>query len=199
MREGSRSPFETHTGAATLSSGGQAASANPRLHGPSSSRSQQVIDLQALSAEEGTPGHHSVITPGQNEPPKGRKTIAGRAPCNRSRVANGSAVLTGVDARSTWARRYRDLIEGLTADLGEPLTEAERQQVRTAASLQLHVEQLTAAMVNGQAVDTDAITRAGNGATRALGALHSRRSARKPKSSAPSLADIAAQIAGASA
>ena len=36
----------------------------------------------------------------------------------RSRVTNGSAILPGVDGRSVWARRFRDLMGLHLSDLG---------------------------------------------------------------------------------
>lgn len=109
-----------------------------------------------------------------------RAPVVARPPATRSRVGNGSAVLPGIDGRSAQARRYRDLIEALTADLGTDLSEAERLQIRNAASLQLHCEELTARVVRGEAVDGEAITRASNAASRALSALKVKRTARKP-------------------
>lgn len=99
----------------------------------------------------------------------------------RNRVTNGSVALSGVDGRSAKARRYRDLVESLSLELGGELTEAERLQVRNAATLQLHSEELTAAMVRGEAVDPEEITRAANGATRALAGLRKRRAAKQPR------------------
>lgn len=99
----------------------------------------------------------------------------------RSRVTNGSVALAGVDGRSAKARRYRDLVDALTVELGGELSEAERLQVRNAATLQLHSEELTAALVRGEPVDPEEITRAANGATRALRGLKSRRAVRQPR------------------
>ena len=46
-------------------------------------------------------------------------TPAGRpAAAQRSRITNGSALLPGVDGRSAWVRRARDLIREHLADLG---------------------------------------------------------------------------------
>lgn len=96
----------------------------------------------------------------------------------RSAVTNGSRMLVGVDGSSAKARRYRDLVEMLTDEMGAGLTEGERLQIRNAATLQMHAEELTAALVRGEAVDPEAITRAANGATRALAALRKRRPTR---------------------
>lgn len=109
-----------------------------------------------------------------------RPANASRAPTQRSAVTNGSRILVGVDGCSALARRYRDLVEGLVAELGGDLGEAERLQVRNAATLQMHAEELTARLVRGEPVDAEAITRATNGATRALAAL---RRLRPPKRS----------------
>jgi len=55
-------------------------------------------------------------------------------PTARSRVSNGNAVLPGVDGRSTWVRRLRDLIALHLSALGgdEAVSEAERSIVRRA-------------------------------------------------------------------
>jgi hypothetical protein len=115
-----------------------------------------------------------------------RPATTDRAPTQRSAVTNGSRMLVGVNGCSAMARRYRDLVEGLTAELGEGLTEADRLQVRNAATLQMHAEALTAALVRGEPVDAEALTRAANGATRALAALKRRKPTKPIK---PALAD----------
>lgn len=89
-------------------------------------------------------------------------------------------MLTGIDGNSAAARRYKDLVLGLTADLPAPLTQAELLQVRTAAGLQLQVEDLTARLVRGEQVDPETMTRASNGATRALNALKRGRASKRP-------------------
>jgi hypothetical protein len=60
----------------------------------------------------------------------------------RSAVTNGSAVLAGVDERSAWARRFRDLIRTHEADLGgrAVLSEGQRAIVRRACLLQCTLE-----------------------------------------------------------
>lgn len=89
------------------------------------------------------------------------------------------------------ARRYRDLIEGLRTELNDRLAGADLLIVRNAATLQLHAEDLTARMVRGETVDPEAITRAANGATRALEALRRRKAIRRP--TRRTAADLVAQ------
>ncbi len=62
----------------------------------------------------------------------------------RSAVSNGSRLLPGVDGRSTWVRRCRDLIELHTSDLGgtEAISEAERSIIRRASVLTTELERL---------------------------------------------------------
>jgi hypothetical protein len=75
--------------------------------------------------------------------------------CFRSAITNGSALLVGVDERTAWCRRLRDLIQAHTADLGgdDNLTEAERQLVRRASVLcvQLEFMEVSWAKHGGQA------------------------------------------------
>lgn len=63
---------------------------------------------------------------------------------HRSRVTNGTALLSGVDGRSVWARRLRDLIESHVSDLGgnDAVTAAERSIVRRAATLTIELESM---------------------------------------------------------
>lgn len=103
-----------------------------------------------------------------------RPAATPKAPCFRSAVSNGSRLLIGVDGNTAQARRYRDLVEDLSAEFGPDLSAAELLLVRNAASLQLHAEELTARLVRGETVDPEAITRATNGASRALASLRRR-------------------------
>ena len=48
----------------------------------------------------------------------GRKPFALSPSTIRSKVANGSALLDGIDARSAPARRFKDLQQSMTSDLG---------------------------------------------------------------------------------
>jgi hypothetical protein len=114
----------------------------------------------------------------------------------RSAVTNGTRVLVGVNGNSAKARRYRDLVQTLSAELGDELSETERLAVRNAATLQFHSEELTAALVRGEAVDPEEITRAINGASRALAALQRGRAARRAK---PATSPLRAYLAGKAA
>ncbi len=85
-------------------------------------------------------------------------TVGTPPPNTRSKVTNGSALLPGVDGRSTWVRRCRDLIERHTSDLGGPdaVTVAEACLVRRAAVLTTELEQLESRFaLAGQATASD--------------------------------------------
>lgn len=73
----------------------------------------------------------------------------------RTAIANGSAILEGVDGRSHVGRRYREIGAALSADLGghEHLTEAQKQLVRSAAGLVVLRERLDVKAANEDKVD----------------------------------------------
>jgi hypothetical protein len=62
----------------------------------------------------------------------------------RSRISNGQALLPGVDGRSTWVRRLRDLMALHLADMGgsDNVSEAERSIIRRIATLTVELERL---------------------------------------------------------
>jgi hypothetical protein len=62
----------------------------------------------------------------------------------RSRLSNGSSILPGVDGRSVWARRLRDLIGLHLSDLGGDgaVPEAERSIIRRVATLTVELERM---------------------------------------------------------
>ncbi len=103
---------------------------------------------------------------------------------NRSAVTNGKQLLPGVDGRSPLARRFRDIVAELTAELGGSLGAAEALQVRTAATLVVHSEAMAARIVRGEIVSAEEATRAGNAAIRAIEALKRAKAARKPRRTA---------------
>jgi hypothetical protein len=62
----------------------------------------------------------------------------------RSRITNGNALLPGVDGRSVWARRCRDVINLHISDLGgdDNVSEAEKSIIRRCAALTVELEHL---------------------------------------------------------
>lgn len=84
---------------------------------------------------------------------QGTPQLARRPAAQRSRVANGSKLLPLTDGRSATARRFRDLIEDISADLGGAahLSEGQRQLVRRAAMLSAESERLEAMAARGEA------------------------------------------------
>jgi hypothetical protein len=85
----------------------------------------------------------------------------------------------GVDGRSPAARRFRDLVHAYEAEF-EVTTELDRGLIRQVALLTLKSEQLQAAVVNGDAVDTDILTNLSGQIRRSLKDLR-----RKAAESAP--------------
>jgi hypothetical protein len=59
----------------------------------------------------------------------------------RSRVTNGSVLIPGVDGRSPWVRRCKDVIAAHLSDIPDAST-AERSIIRRAAVLTTELEQL---------------------------------------------------------
>jgi hypothetical protein len=64
----------------------------------------------------------------------------------RSRVTNGSVLLPGIDGRSVWVRRCKDIITSHLCDLGgeENTSEAERSIIRRASVITVELERLQA-------------------------------------------------------
>lgn len=124
-------------------------------------------------------------------------TPPARSNRSRSRVSNGSALLPGVDGRSLWVRRCRDVIEAHISDLGgtENTSEAERSLVRRAAVLTTELERLeTRFATAGEAKpdDIDLYSRVASNMRRLLEAVGLRRRARDLT---PSLAEYLASRA----
>jgi hypothetical protein len=73
----------------------------------------------------------------------------------RTAIANGRAVLEGVDGRTHVARRYRELNALISRDVSPnaDLTEAQRQLIRSAAGLVVLRERLDVAAVKGKDID----------------------------------------------
>jgi hypothetical protein len=115
-------------------------------------------------------------------------------PTQRHHVANGSKLLPLTDGRSATARRFRDLIEGITADLGgtDHLSEGERQLIRRAALLSAEAERLGALWARGEAeFDVGAYGVLTNGLRRVFETIGLKRVARDAMSLQADLADFA--------
>ena len=102
-------------------------------------------------------------------------------PTARSRVSNGSALLPGVDGRSVWMRRFRDLMQLHVADAGGDVSEAKRSIIRRASTLEVELERLEAkfaASGEADAADLDLYQRASNTMRRHLESVGLERVAR---------------------
>ena len=124
--------------------------------------------------------------------PTDRPAVARRKNPQRSRITNGSALLPGVDGRSPWVRRCKDVIAAHLSDLGgvDNTSAAERSIIRRAAVLTTELEQLEvrfATAGEASADDLDAYQRCANSLRRLLEAVGLQRRARDV---GPSLSDI---------
>jgi hypothetical protein len=90
----------------------------------------------------------------------GKHPYAQRAPSARARLTNGTRgmVLPGIDQRSAIARRYRDVMCAIIADLGgeSHLSETRLQLVRRFSALVVQAEAMEAALVDGKPFDSSA-------------------------------------------
>ena len=99
----------------------------------------------------------------------------------RSRISNGKALLHGVDGRSVWARRFRDLIDLHIQDGGSDVSEAKRSIIRRASALEVELERLEAKFAlagEADAADLDLYQRASNTMRRHLESVGLERVAR---------------------
>ncbi len=81
----------------------------------------------------------------------------------RSAVSNGTVLLPGVDGRSAWVRRARDVLAERVADLGDDPSEAEMALAKRAAVLVTELERREVAMAQAgeaNAADLDLHIRA---------------------------------------
>ena len=129
--------------------------------------------------------------------PASSDAVAAMLPPTRSRISNGSHILPGVDGRSTWARRLRDLIALHLSDLGgdDAVSEAERSIVRRVATLTVELERMESGFaLAGEALpgQIDLYQRTANSLRRLLEAIGIER---RQRDVTPSLADIADEIA----
>jgi hypothetical protein len=126
-----------------------------------------------------------------------RRYVAQLPPASRSKVSNGSRLLANTDARSSGARRFRDLVKSLSADLGDDLSESDLALVRQAAALIQRGEQLQADIAAGRDVDPDVLTKLSGASRRTLAAISVKAAERKPAGGNALQAYLAAKAAAA--
>jgi hypothetical protein len=95
--------------------------------------------------------------------------------------------LPRADGRTVRSRRFRDLVEAYSAELGHELTEAERSLVQQAAAVQIQCEELQRALVEGGDIDSDMLIRLSSEHRRLLAGLGAK--AIKNKPAGPGLQD----------
>jgi|GraSoiStandDraft_60_1057301.scaffolds.fasta_scaffold341732_2 hypothetical protein len=110
----------------------------------------------------------------------------------RSRVTNGTALLPGVDGRSAWMRRCKDIIAAHVSDLGgeDNISAAERSIIRRASVMTVELERLEAKFAAaGEASerDLDLYIRAAGNLRRLLETIGLKR---RPRDVGPTLGDL---------
>jgi hypothetical protein len=110
----------------------------------------------------------------------------------RSRVTNGSTLLPGIDQRSAWVRRCKDVISSHLSDMGgeDNTSAAERSIIRRASVMTVELEQLEARFATaGEACasDLDLYQRTAANLRRLLEAVGLQRRA---KDISPTLSDL---------
>lgn len=83
-----------------------------------------------------------------------------------------------LSARSSEARRYRDILDGFALEYGIA-TESDMRRARKAAHLSLWLEQEAARTANGESIDIELATRTSNSVTRMLRSLDASKKARE--------------------
>jgi hypothetical protein len=92
-----------------------------------------------------------------------RPPSTSRSATNRSAVTNGRRLFIEGDARSPWARRWKDLVELHAGDLSpggiDLLSEAQLSLIKRASAIEVELEQAEGRMSMGEEVDLDIFTR----------------------------------------
>lgn len=84
-----------------------------------------------------------------------RAVSVDRPPRARSAVSNGRRTFVEYRGSSAWARRFRDIVAEMAADMGgeETLSEAQRQLIRRCALLACEAERMEGQAVAGDEID----------------------------------------------
>lgn len=120
-------------------------------------------------------------------------TIAERHPTARSKITNGKRLLEETDGRSKRSRRFHDLVASFSKELGASPDAFQLALIKQAASLVIQSETMQSALVRGEPVDAEELTRVSNLVGRTLKGLLHKRQANKPQT--PTLAQYLAQKA----
>jgi hypothetical protein len=88
------------------------------------------------------------------QPTKGRPQPGDRR-FGRSAVSNGTKPMLGVDGRSAWLRRRKDLISDHVEDYGGDLSVAQQALLERQTSELIACEQIEARMASGEALPED--------------------------------------------
>lgn len=110
----------------------------------------------------------------------------------RSKVTNGTRLLPGVDGRTMWAKRMRDVAHLHLSDLGGPaeVSEAEKSIIRRIATLTVELERMEERFATDGEADAEALdlySRTSGNLRRLLEAIGLRR---RSRDITPSLSDI---------
>jgi hypothetical protein len=111
---------------------------------------------------------------------------------NRSRVTNGAVLIPGVDQRSAWVRRCRDLISEHTSDKGGHActSAAERSIIRRASVLTVELERLEKRFAEADAASSDDLDLYARTSSALRRLLESIGLQRRPRDVSPSLSDL---------
>jgi hypothetical protein len=136
-----------------------------------------IVGIFAVLRSDPRLGRRNMLEAAENLHRRGDKQYG------RSRITNGGELLPGVDQRSRWVRRCRDVIAAHLSDLGgeDNTSAAERSIVRRAAVLTTELEQLEvrfATAGEASADDLDLYSRASANLRRLLEAVGLQRRAR---------------------
>lgn len=119
-----------------------------------------------------------------------RRPVVGAKSKQRTRIANGTDLLPGVDGRSPMVRRRRELLAQFIADMGGDPSEAKITIAKRATALIVWCESAESKAVNGEELDIATFTTAANTLRRYLADIGLERHARNI--TPPSLRDYAA-------
>ena len=115
----------------------------------------------------------------------------------RSRITNGSTLLPGVDGRSAWVRRCKDVIASHISDLGgvDNCSAAERSIVRRASVMTVELERLEVKFAKAGEANADELDQYARVSANLRRLLEAVGLQRRPRDiSVPTLSDIALEI-----